>query len=282
MKYVVLGSGGQLGRDLCPLLQGEVVPLTRDEIDLTKPDTLSLLEDYKPDVVINCSAYNFVDIAEAEPEAAFRVNAWAVGELAKLCQQLDCVLVHFSTDYVFGLDRERKTPLTPADPPGPMSMYGTSKLAGEYLLRAHCTRHYVIRTCGLYGVWGSGGKGGNFVETMLRLAGQGKTLRVVNDQFCTPSYTVDVANATIELIATGQYGLHHVTNSGSCTWYELARTIFELEGVDAKLSETTSAEYGARAQRPAYSVLEQTKAVGMLRSWKEAVQAYLEERKSRE
>ncbi len=282
MKYVVLGSMGQLGRDLCPRLQGEVIQLSREEIDLANHNTLYRLEDYEPDVVINCAAYNFVDIAEAEPEPAFRVNAWAVGELAKLCQQLDCILVHYSTDYVFGLDRERKTPFTPDDPPGPVSMYGTSKLAGEYLLRSHCTKHYLIRTCGLYGVWGSGGKGGNFVETMLRLAEQGKSLKVVNDQFCTPSYTVDVANATIELIKTGQYGLHHLTNAGVCTWYKLARTIFELQGLEVDLSETTTTEFGARAQRPPYSVLEQTKAVSPLRSWEEAVHAYLEERKNRE
>ena len=140
-----------------------------------------------PDVVVNCAAYNFVDKAESEPDAAFAVNAWGVRDLARVCRDLDCVLVHFSTDYVFGLDSGRARPYAETDAPGPVSVYGLSKLAGEYLVRALCPRHFVIRTCGLYGVWGSGGKGGNFVETMLRVAGQGKPLRVVDDQICTPS-----------------------------------------------------------------------------------------------
>src|SRR5439155_20410681 len=134
-----------------------------------------------------CAAYNFVDKAETEPEAAFAVNAWGVRELAKACTAAGTKLVHFSTDYVFGLDAGRAEPLTENDPPGPVSVYGLSKLAGEYVVRAALPNHLVIRTCGLYGVWGSGGKGTNFVETMLRLAAEGKRLPVVNDQRCTPS-----------------------------------------------------------------------------------------------
>src|SRR5207245_2771295 len=164
-------------------------------------------------------------------------------------------LVHYSTDYVFGLDGSRATPLTEDDSPGPVSVYGLSKLAGEYLVRSICPKHFVIRTCGLYGVWGSGGKGGNFVETMLRVAGQGKPLRVVADQVCTPTYTVDLAEATAALLPTGRYGLYHLTSGGSCSWYEFARAIFELSGVRADLSPITSAEYKAAARRPGYSVL---------------------------
>src|SRR5947209_8068044 len=221
MKYVVLGAAGQLGRDLCPRLAGEVVALTRERADLTRPETLrAVLAELRPDVVINCAAYNFVDRAETEPEAAFAVNAWGVRALAAACRDLGCVLAHFSTDYVFGLDEARRTPYAEADAPGPVSVYGLSKVAGEYLVRAACPRHFVIRTCGLYGVWGSGGKGGNFVETMLRLAGQGKPLPVVADQTCTPSYTADVAAAAAALVQTGQYGLYHLTNAGSTTWHD--------------------------------------------------------------
>src|SRR5262249_41359675 len=151
------------------------------------------IADVRPDVVINCAAYNFVDKAESEPEAAFAVNAFGARDLARLCAQRECTLVHFSTDYVFGLDSNRTAPWREDDPPEPVSAYGTSKLTGEYFIRSICARHVVIRTCGLYGVSGSGGKGGNFVETMLRLAGQGKPLRVVADQHCTPTYTVDLA-----------------------------------------------------------------------------------------
>src|SRR6266851_3859431 len=196
MKYAVLGAAGQLGRDLCPRLAGTVVPLGRDRADLTRPEQLrSTLAELRPDVVVNCAAYNFVDRAESEPEAAFAVNVWGVWSLAAICRDLGCVLAHFSTDYVFGLDSGRRTPYRETDAPGPVSVYGVSKLAGEHFVRAICPRHFVLRTCGLYGVWGSGGKGGNFVETMRRVAAQGKPLRVVHDQFCTPTYTVDLADA---------------------------------------------------------------------------------------
>src|SRR5579883_2875705 len=193
MKYAVIGAAGQLGRDLCPRLKGDVFPLSRAEAELTNADLVrATLSSLKPDVVINCAAYNFVDKAEAEPAAAFDVNAWGVRNLATACRDLDCALVHFSTDYVFGLDADRGTPWTEADAPGPVSVYGLSKLAGEYQVRSICPRHFVVRTCGLYGLHGSGGKGGNFVETMLRVAGQGRPLRVVADQVCTPTWTVDL------------------------------------------------------------------------------------------
>lgn len=286
MRFAVLGAAGQLGRDLCPRLPGEVIPLSRTgtpTVDLARPESLrSHFDDVRPDVVINCAAYNFVDRAESEPQEAFAVNAWGVRELARLCCERDCLLVHFSTDYVFGLDQSRKQPWTEKDAPGPVSVYGLSKLAGEYLVRATCPRHMVIRTCGLYGVWGSGGKGGNFVETMLRVAGQGKPLRVVDDQTCTPSYTVDVAETTLALLKTEQSGLYHVTNSGSCTWHELARTIFELSGIQANLTPIPSSEYPTPARRPAYSVLDHTAlralAIPSPRSWREALAAYVKER----
>jgi dTDP-4-dehydrorhamnose reductase len=286
MRTVVLGAPGQLGRDLAPRLAGEVVPLGRADVDLTDTNALrGPITALRPDVVINCAAYNFVDRAEAEPSAALAVNAWAVRELAAVCRDLDATLVHFSTDYVFGLDAARTAPLTEGDPPGPVSVYGLSKLAGEYLVRATCPKHFVVRTCGLYGVWGTGGKGGNFVETMLRLAAQAKPLRVVNDQRCTPSFTADVAAATAALLPTGAFGLYHVTSAGDCTWYEFAREIFRAAGVRADLTPITSAEFGAPARRPAYSVLsnEKLRAVGVTppRTWTEAIAAYLEDRARR-
>lgn len=286
MKYAVIGATGQLGRDLCPRLDGEAIALTRERADLSQPDLVrATLNDIRPDVVVNCAAYNFVDRAETEPEAAFAVNAWGVRNLAMICRDLNVVLVHISTDYVYGLDESRKSPWTEHDAPGPVSVYGMSKLTGEYAVRSICPAHFVVRTCGLYGVWGSGGKGGNFVETMLRVAGQGKPLRVVADQHCTPSYTVDVADALAALIPTRKYGLYHVTNSGSCSWHELARRIFELAGVKADLKPITSKEFAAPARRPTYSVLS-TKAYAGLglsvpREWPVALAAYLDERQRR-
>jgi dTDP-4-dehydrorhamnose reductase len=280
VRYAVLGAGGQLGRDLCPRLAGEVHALTRDRADLTQPEALrAALQELRPDVVVNCAAYNFVDRAESEPEAAFAVNAWGVRALARACADLGCTLVHFSSDYVFGLDEGRTTPYRESDAPGPVSVYGLSKLAGEYLVRALCPRHLVIRTCGLYGVWGSGGKGGNFVETMLRLAGLGKPLRVVADQVCTPSYTADVAAATAALVGVGQPGLYHVTNGGACSWHDFAAAIFDLAGVRADLTPISSREYGAAARRPRYSVLAPTGTP--LRPWREALAGYLQERREK-
>jgi dTDP-4-dehydrorhamnose reductase len=286
MKFAVIGAAGQLGRDLCPRLTGEVMPLDRTRADLTKPDLLrATLTELRPDVVVNCAAYNFVDKAESEPPAAFAVNAWGLRDLARVCRELNCTLVHFSSDYVFGLDAGRRTPYQVTDVPGPISFYGMSKLAGEYAVRGECPKHFVIRTCGLYGVWGSGGKGGNFVETMLRLAGQGKSVRVVNDQHCTPSYTADVAAVTAALIETGKYGLYHVTNSGATTWYELAKAAFKIAGVKADLTPIPTSEYPTPARRPTYSVLAldalATAGVPTPRPWRNAVAAYFEERQHR-
>jgi dTDP-4-dehydrorhamnose reductase len=286
MRTVVFGAPGQLGRDLCPLLPGTVIPLGRGDVELTDARRVrDRLTAERPDVVVNCAAYNFVDKAESEPEAAFAVNAWAVRELAAVCRDLDCTLVHFSTDYVFGLDEARHTPFAETDAPGPVSAYGLSKLAGEYLVRTICPKHFVIRTCGLYGVWGSGGKGGNFVETMLSLAGQGKPVRVVNDQRCTPSFTADVAAAAARLIATDAYGLYHVTNAGDCSWFDFAREIFRVASIEVSLAPISSAEFARPARRPGYSVLANAKLAGAgvtaPRPWAEAVGAYLSERARR-
>jgi dTDP-4-dehydrorhamnose reductase len=288
MKIAVLGAAGQLGRDLCPRLAvlGEVVSLSRADIDLAKPDTIApAVAAHRPDVFVNCAAYNFVDKAETDFDGPTVVNITGVRVLADTCAAAGTKLVHFSTDYVFGLDTTRTTPYTEGDPTGPVSVYGVSKLGGEQMTFAASPNNLVIRTCGLYGVWGSGGKGGNFVETMLRLAGQGKPLRVVNDQRCTPSYTADVADATVRLIARGATGLFHVVNGGDCTWYEFAAEIFGLAGLKPDLTPITSAEFGAAAQRPAYSVLSTAKLASFLgsslRPWRDALAAYLAERQTR-
>jgi dTDP-4-dehydrorhamnose reductase len=280
-RYALLGAAGQLGRDLAARLRGEVLPLTRADADLTNAQQLrETLNSLQPQVVINCAAYNFVDKAEDEPEAAFAVNALAVRRLAEVCRSLDAVLVQFSTDYVFGLDEQRTQPYRESDAPGPVSVYGASKLAGEYFVRSTCPKHFVIRTCGLYGRWGTGGKGGNFVETMLRVASQGRPLRVVNDQILTPTATADLADAVIQLIDAPHFGVYHLTNSGHCSWYEFARSIFELRGISADLSPTTSAAYGSRARRPSYSVLAtEHPHTPRMRSWREALADYLRQRK---
>jgi dTDP-4-dehydrorhamnose reductase len=285
MRIAVLGAAGQLGRDLCSRLPGDVIPLTRSTIDLIQPSKLSsTIEALHLDAFVNCAAYNLVDNAENDPNAAFAVNAWGVREVAVACKAAKVKLIHFSTDYVFGLETA-SSPLTENDPPGPVSVYGLSKLCGEYLIRSILPDALVIRTCGLYGVWGSGGKGGNFVETMLRKAALGGPLKVVDDQRCTPSYTVDVAEATIALLNAGATGLFHVTNSGACTWYEFAEEIFHRAKLTPDLSRTTSEEFVRPARRPSYSVLSAAKFASTLnltpRPWQEALAAYLAERQAK-
>jgi dTDP-4-dehydrorhamnose reductase len=286
MKTLVFGSAGQLGRDLVPMLAGTVVAATRADADFdTRGRLTECVRKHSPDVVVNCAAYNLVDKAESEPDAAFAVNAWAVRELAAACREANAKLVHIGTDYVFGLDAGRTTPYAEDDAPGPVSVYGLSKLAGEYLVRTLAPRHLVIRTCGLYGAWGSGGKGGNFVETMLRVAGQGKPLRVVNDQHCTPSYTKDVAAAIVGLIGRDANGLFHVVNGGATTWHDLAAEAFRLSGIRADLTPIPTSERTDAAQRPPYSVLATAKLAGAgvppPRHWTEALAAYLAERNRR-
>jgi dTDP-4-dehydrorhamnose reductase len=287
MKIAVLGAAGQLGRDLCPRLAalGDVIPLSRADIDLAQPDTIApAVARVRPDLFVNCAAYNLVDKAESDPAAAHAVNADGVKALAEACATIWAKLIHFSTDYVFGGD-SHTSPRTETDPPAPVSVYGTSKAAGEAHALALSANNLVIRTCGLYGVWGSGGKGSNFVETMLRLAASGKPLRVVNDQRCTPSYTADVADATVQLLQRGAGGLFHVVNSGDCTWYEFAAEIFRQSGLKPELIPITSTEFGAAAKRPASSVLSTAKLVSLSipapRPWQEALTAYLAERQNK-
>ncbi len=290
MKIAVLGADGQLGRDLCPRLAalGEVVALSRADIDLriTVPRYIaSAVIALRPDVLVNCAAYNLVDRAEADSITPFEVNAQGVSSLALGCDDIGAKFVHFSTDYVFGKDAARTVPYTEDDHTGPLNSYGSSKAAGETFAQTAAPNSLIVRTCGLYGMWGSGGKGGNFVETMLRVATQGKPLRVVNDQRCTPSYTADVAAATVALLERGATGLFHVTNSGDCTWYEFAAEIFRQEGLKPELVPVTSAEFGAVAKRPAYSVLSTAKllahGIPPLRPWHEALAAYLTERQNK-
>lgn len=282
MRVAVIGANGQLGTDLVKTLSDwDLIPLIHQDLDICDfVYTRKVLEDAKPRIVINTAAFNRVDDCEGEPSRAFWVNAFAVRKLAQVCAELGCILVHISTDYVFG--GEKRSPYTEDDAPNPLNVYGVSKLAGEHFVRHTCPKHFIIRTSGLYGVAGSSGKGGNFVETIVHLAKEGKPIRVVTDQVLTPTYTKDLADKIKELLQTEAYGLYHITNSGQCSWYEFAGKIFELLEMKPDFGPTTSAEFGAKARRPAYSVLahEKLKRLGLddLRPWPEALYAYLREK----
>ena len=284
MRVAVIGARGQLGTDLCQELGERAVPLGHEDVELTDPSSVrKALERAAPDCVINAAAYNFVDRAEDEPEVAYAVNALGPRSLAQVCADRDILLVHVSTDHVFGLDRQRRVPYRESDSPGPASAYGVSKLAGEYFVRNLCPRHFLVRTCGLYGRAGASGRGkGNFVETMLRLGRERSEVRVVEDQRCTPTATMDLARALVRLIQTEAYGLYHITNAGDASWFEFAAAIFRQAGMKVRLVPVSSAEFGAKAQRPAYSVLDCRKleeVVGArLRPWPQALAEYLRHR----
>lgn len=279
MKIVILGAGGQLGRALIRILPPDTIALGRADCDVAEPTALrEKLLALTPTVVINASAYTLVDRAESEPGLAFAVNALAVRELALVCRDLDAVLVHISTDYVFGLERLRDSPYDEDDPPGPVNVYGASKLAGELLLRAIWPKHFILRTCGVYGSRAETARG-NFVDTMLRLATTCNPVRVVADQQCTPTSAEDLAGAVRELLGSEAYGLYQVTSAGACSWHEFADAIFELSGLAPNLQAITSAEYVTAAKRPRYSVLSNRRWISAgftpLRPWREALQSYL-------
>jgi dTDP-4-dehydrorhamnose reductase len=279
MRIAVIGAHGQLGSDLMRQLGARAVPLGHDLVDITDPARIAAaLEGVRPDFVINTAAYNLVDRAEDEPAVAFNVNAFGPRHLAKWCAQQGAVLVHVSTDYVFGLDTARAKPYCEEDLPGPQSAYAASKLTGEHFVRAECPRHILVRTCGLYGQAATRSKG-NFVQTMMRLGRERSELCVVDDQRCTPSFTSDVAAAIVRLVELNAQGTFHVTNSGSMTWCEFAREILRQAGINTPVAPITTVEFGAKARRPAFSVLDCSKyesLTGMsLRPWQEALGEYL-------
>lgn len=286
MKVVLIGANGQLGSDLVRTLQPvhNLTPLTHADVEVTDPESVeAVMRKYNPDIVLNMAAFHKVDVCEDKVEQTFAVNAYGVRNLALICRAHDVPLVHMSTDYVFGGDEARNTPYVETDLPSPTNVYGVSKLAGEHLLRYILGRHFIFRVAGLYGVAGSSGKGGNFVELMLRLAHAGKDIRVVDDQRTTPTYTLDLAKQIAAVIETEYYGLYHATSQGDCTWYEFAAEIFRQSGLTPNLSRARTGDFGEKATRPAYSVLEnktlQKVGMDMMRPWQEALAAYLEERK---
>jgi len=231
-------------------------------------------------VIINTAAFHKVDVCETEIMSSFEVNAYGVRNLALVAREAKAVLVHFSTDYVF--DGTARVPYRESDFPNPINAYGISKLAGENFLKYLWEEFYIIRTCGLYGHAGSSGKGGNFVEMMLKKALNNERIQVVSDQRLTPTSTRELARKVSELVETRNYGVYHVTCQGECSWYEFAQEIFALRGVKANLTPTTSKEFRSAARRPSYSVLENAKLkeLGMddLKDWRVALQEYLENR----
>ena len=270
-KVLLSGSGGQLGLELTELFPGrghEVIALPGTQLDVADFEAVrSALEEHSPDVVVNAAAYTNVDGCETEPDLAFRVNALGPRNLAQLCEERGCDLLHVSTNYVF--DGESRRPYEPFDAPYPISVYGRSKLAGEEYVRQLTNRWYVVRSAGVYG------RGHNFVRTMLRLGAERDVLEVKEDEFISPTYALDLAEGIIALIEDGHYGLYHLTNAGSCSWYEFAREIFALAGVEVEVVPVPGSEYPLPAGRPANGVLS-TLGSPELRHWRDALEEYIE------
>lgn len=275
-RILVTGAKGQLGVDLVRVLQErgyEVFGYGRDELDFTDPEAVeSIFAKVRPYAVIHSGAYTKVDLAESEREAANRVNGYGSHLLADAAVKTGAKLVYMSTDYVF--NGEAREPIEETRKPDPVNAYGRSKWIGEELIRSTMTRYFIVRTSWVYGLHGP-----NFVKTMLNLARQGKPLTVVDDQVGSPSYTIDLANCVAELIETEHYGVYHVSNSGACSWYEFAKAIFEIAGLEVEIKPVSSADFVRPAKRPAYSVLAHRalKENGFpeIRPWRDALQGFL-------
>ena len=251
MKILLTGRNGQVGAELQTLLQ-PATSMDHATLDLADPDALrSAVRKAGPGVIINAAAYTAVDRAETEPDLASRVNGVAPGVLAEEAKRCGALLVHYSTDYIF--DGSKRSPYVETDAPHPLGVYGRTKLEGEERIRASGCRHLILRTAWVYGA------GGNFVRAILRQAEKGAALRVVNDQQGAPTWARDIARVTSDLLAKQAEGTFNVSAAGIASWYEVALEVLRLRGHRIDVQPVTTAQYGAKAPRPAYSVLDNGK-----------------------
>ncbi|MBO9542038.1 dTDP-4-dehydrorhamnose reductase [bacterium] len=287
MKVLVAGAKGMLGHDLIPALKhtGHLVVSSglqpSDEPDYVRMDITDVAQvreafaAVRPEAVINCAAYTNVDAAETDEANAYRINALGSWNLALACQAAEIPLMYVSTDYVF--DGTKGSAYDEYDLPNPQSVYGRSKRAGEIHVERLCTKHYIVRTAWLYG---RGGK--NFVETILKAASEKPELKVVNDQWGSPTCTTDLAQAMTALLTTERFGTYHVTGSGVCTWHDFAKKIIELSGLQTPILPQTTEELNRPAPRPRYSMLSH-RALGLaalpaMTQWETSLERYLASR----
>ena len=284
-KAVIFGSSGQLGVELVRVF-GErgyqVSGFDRAQVDVSEPERVEqALAQEDPSIVLNAAAYNQVDVAEQEPLPAFQANALAVRNLAMACRQLDALLVHFSTDYVF--DGMAGRCYREEDEPHPLSAYAVSKLGGELYARAYLEQPLIIRTCGVFGPAGVETARGNFVETMLRLAARGHPIRVVDDHVASPTYSPLLAERTADLVERGQQGIFHVGGGQAISWFDYAAMIFRAAGLTPELRPTNEREFRTAARRPKYSALSNAKmencGIAPMPPLQQAVEMYIEARK---
>ena len=286
-QAIIIGSQGQLGAHLCRALKApwNILPLTHKDLAIENyQQVAACLNDCRPDVVINASAYNQVDASETQPEQAFKVNAIGPRNLAVACSRLDADLVHVSTDYVFSGQGAPSGGYTEFDPVSPLSVYGRSKLAGEQLVRDHARRFFIVRTSWLFGALAHPSSGKNFVLKLIDLSRQRDRLQIVDDQTGSPTYTADLALKISELIQTEQYGLYHISNAGQATWYRFAQEFLSLVDGRVQLAPCNTEDFPTPAQRPPFSVLSNfmlpLNGFGPMPHWKEAVHRYINDLKA--
>jgi len=281
MKLLLIGGTGQLGGDILRNRgEHEIHAPSRAQLDLTKPAQLTeAVKTFRPDAVINCAAFHNVPLCEERPDEAFHVNCVAVRDLATLCAENGTWLVTFSSDYVFGGDKQ--TPYAEDDLPHPLQVYGITRLAGEHAALAAAPDHaVVIRTCGLYGESGARSKGGNFVDGRVADGRGGKMIEMAMEQTIAPTSTEDLSKAVLALIAHPSLrpGIYHLVNEGQCTWYDLTVAIIEILGLPAKVIPVNRGGKSGSMRRPLYSVLANRKARALgiiLPPWRDALERYL-------
>lgn len=278
MKILVTGVKGQLGFDVVKELYyrgyNNLVGIDIDDLDITDEQAVNnYFKSYHPNVIIHCAAYTLVDKAEDNPDQCYRVNVYGTKYLVEQAIKNDAKFVYISTDYIF--DGNKKTPYEINDEPNPKSIYGKSKLLGEFESLKN-DKHFIIRVS-----WVFGKNGNNFIKTILRLSKEKNELDIVSDQIGSPTYTVDLAKLIIEMIETDKYGIYHATNEGFCSWFEFANEICKVSNIDAKINSITSDQYFSKAQRPLNSTLSKYSLVKngfmTLPDWQDALIRYLKE-----
>ena len=285
LKVALIGANGQLGSDInshfsqCDRYQ--LTALTRSDIDIRQADIVDqVLTRQKFDVVINSAAYVRVDDCEQEVDTAFNVNAIGALNVARTCRDIGALCVYISTDYVFRGDRQ--SPYTESDIPNPINIYGTSKLTGEYLVQQTTARSLILRISSVFGKAGASGKGGNFVETMIKKAKASDPIKVVNDIFMSPTYTYDAARLLDVLLQEGATGLIHGANSGSCSWHEFASAALSLANIQYPIEAIPASDFPTKATRPMNSALISNHLPQItnfqMRPWQEALAAYIQAR----
>ena len=281
MKIIIIGSTGQLGTNLMKTLkhEHEVKGLTHQDIEVIDYNSCLILGKHHPDVIINTAAFHKTDQCEEEPLKTFSVNAIGARNVATISEEIEAITIFISTDYVFNGSKD--TPYTEDDTPTPINTYGISKLAGELYTKQN-PKHYIIRLASLFGVAGASGKGGNFVETMITKAKKNEPINVVDDMWMSPTYTKDAATTIKKIIELKlPFGIYHATNQGYCTWFQFAKEIFKLSGLNPALTPIKTEQLKMKARRPRFSALKSIKLPKygiQMREWKQALHDYLIEK----